>query len=128
MPTGDLDSRNLTAAPFLVDEAAAAPWLVITVVTGANVVGWVIVLAGTVVAGIVLIGVVFPEITVSIVEAAIVSAGITVGVIVVPGIVVVYTTTDASSVIGMALPTPVPVHWGGMESVAVLGLADSSFE
>ena len=75
---GDLDSENPTAVPFLVDEAAAAPWFVITVV------GWVMMLAGTVVAGIVLIGVVFPEITVS--------------------------TTDASSVIGMALPTPVPVH------------------
>jgi len=97
MPTGDLDSENPTAAPFLVDEAAAAPW--------------VMVLAGTVVAGIVPISTVFPEITVSIVEAAIAEAG-----------------TDASSVIGMALPTPVAVHWGGMESVAVLGLADSSFE
>lgn len=87
MPTGDLNSKSPTAAPFLVGEAAAAPWLVM-------------VLAGTVVAGIVLIGVVFPEIT----------------------------DTDASSVIGMALPTPVAVHWGGMESVAVLGLADSLFE
>lgn len=118
MRTGDLDSKNPTAAPFLVDEAVAAPWLVIPVVTGANVVGWVMVLAGTVMASIVLIGVVFPEITVSIVEAAIVETGITVDVV----------PTDASSVIGMALPTPVPVHWGGMESVAVLGLADSSFE
>jgi hypothetical protein len=105
MPTGDLDSENPTAAPFLVDEAAAAPW--------------VMVLAGTVVAGIVLISIVFPEITVSIVEAAIAEAGVTVDVI---------PPTDASSVIGMALPTPVAVHWGGMESVAVLGLADSSFE
>ena len=87
MPTGDLDSENPTAAPFLVDEAAAAPW--------------VMVLAGTVVAGI---------------EAAIAEA------------VDVIPPTDASSVIGMALPTPVAVHWGGMESVAVLGLADSSFE
>ena len=94
MPTGNFDSENPTAAPFLVDEAATVPWLVITVVTRGNVVGWVIVLASTV-------------------EAAIVD---------------VYTTTDASSVIGMALPTPVPVHWGGMESVAVLGLANSSFE
>lgn len=100
MPTGNFDSENPTAAPFLVDEAATVPWLVITVVTRGNVVGWVIALAGTV-------------------EAAIVEADITVDV---------YTTTDASSVIGMALPTPVPVHWGGMESVAVLGLADSSFE
>lgn len=87
MPTGDLDSENPTAAPFLVDEAAAAPW--------------VMVLAGTVVAGI---------------EAAIAEA------------VDVIPPTDASSVIGMALPTPVAVHWGGIESVAVLGLADSSFE
>lgn len=102
MPTGDLDSENPTAAPFLVDEAAAAPW--------------VMVLAGTVVAGIVPISIVFPEITVSIVEAAIAEA------------VDVIPPTDASSVIGMALPTPVAVHWGGMESVAVLGLADSSFE
>lgn len=102
MPTGDLDSENPTAAPFLVDEAAAAPW--------------VMVLAGTVVAGIVPISIVFPEITVSIAEAAIAEA------------VDVIPPTDASSVIGMALPTPVAVHWGGMESVAVLGLADSSFE
>lgn len=102
MPTGDLDSENPTAVPFLVDEAAAAPWLVM-------------VLADTVVAGIVLISIVFPEITVSIVEAEIVEAGI---VDVIP----------PSSVIGMALPTPVAVHCGGMESVAVLGLADSSFE
>ena len=102
MPTGDLDSENPTAAPFLVDEAAAAPW--------------VMVLAGTVVAGIVPISIVFPEITVSIAEAAIAET------------VDVIPPTDASSVIGMALPTPVAVHWGGMESVAVLGLADSSFE
>jgi hypothetical protein len=37
-------------------------------------------------------------------------------------------TKDAISVGGMALPTPEPVHWGGIDNVAVLGLSSGFAE
>src|SRR4051812_15959931 len=87
-------------------------------VMGAIVVGVVIVLGGIVVTGIV-----FPEIVSKTVDA-----GNVVGVVmVIPGTVVVRTTTDASAVTGIALPTPEPDHWGGMDSVAVFGFAAALF-
>lgn len=42
------------------------------------------------------------------------------------GLVVAAVTMDPISVAGIAVPTPVPVHCGGIESVAVFGFAAGS--
>jgi hypothetical protein len=118
MRNEELESARTSAAPP-VDEATTVSWdcplvLVMTVVFGAIVVGAVIV-----VAGIVETTEVFPETVVRTVDA-----GITVGAVkTVPGIVVVMITMEPSLEAGMALPTPVPVHCGGIDKVAVFGLA-----
>ena len=57
-----------------------------------------------------------------------VDAAIVVGAVrVVPCTVEVTTTIEPISDGGIALPTPVPVHCGGIERVAVFGFAEMSF-
>jgi len=103
------------APPVLAGEEAAVfcaalvTVVVSSLVTGAIVVGEVTVRAERVV----------PKV---------VNAGRVVGAseTVVPPISVVTTETEPISDAGIALPSPVAVYWGGIESVAVLGFADGS--